>query len=167
MRRGPAARGRAARSAGGHQLPCPARGGPGRGAAPRRGGDSLRRARAAVSPRGHRGNARAASGGGNGGRRPRGVRAPARRLAPEFAGRLRGEPPRAGPPGGAGPRGGRGGARLTGAGFGGSIVALCRVARAPEVMAALRERFYAPRSAAADVGRHLFTAEPSAGAEVL
>ena len=59
------------------------------------------------------------------------------------------------------------GARLTGAGFGGSIVALCRVARAPDVMAALRERFYAPRGAAADVGRHLFMAEPSAGAEVL
>ena len=59
------------------------------------------------------------------------------------------------------------GARLTGAGFGGSIVALCRVARAPEVMAALRERFYAPRGAAADVERHVFMAEPSAGAEVL
>src|SRR5256884_2739510 len=59
------------------------------------------------------------------------------------------------------------GARLTGAGFGGSIVALCRVARAPEVMAALREGFYAPRGAAADVERHVFTAEPSAGAEVL
>ena len=60
------------------------------------------------------------------------------------------------------------GARLTGAGFGGSIVALCRVERAPEVVSALRERFYAPRGAAAgaDVGRHLFMAEPSAGAEV-
>ena len=61
------------------------------------------------------------------------------------------------------------GARLTGAGFGGSIVALCRVERAPEVVSALRERFYAPRGAAAgaDIGRHLFMAEPSAGAEVL
>src|SRR5205809_748587 len=59
------------------------------------------------------------------------------------------------------------GTRLTGAGFGGSIVALCRVERAPEVMTALRERFYAPRGAAAGVGRHVFTAEPSAGAEVL
>src|SRR5216110_392456 len=59
------------------------------------------------------------------------------------------------------------GARLTGAGFGGSIVALCRVARAPELVDALRERFYAPRGAAADVARHVFTAEPSAGAEVL
>ncbi len=59
------------------------------------------------------------------------------------------------------------GARLTGAGFGGSIVALCRVERAPEVVSALRERFYAPRGAAADVGRHVFLAEPSAGAEVV
>ena len=59
------------------------------------------------------------------------------------------------------------GARLTGAGFGGSIVALCRADRAPAVLAALQERFYAPRGAADDVGRHMFTAEPSAGAEVL
>src|SRR5207253_5094282 len=40
---------------------------------------------------------------------------------------------------------GAAGARLTGAGFGGSIVALCRAARASEVRDALRERFYAPR----------------------
>src|SRR2546422_7331010 len=33
--------------------------------------------------------------------------------------------------------------------------------------AALGERFYAPRGAAGDVARHVFTAEPSAGAEVL
>jgi galactokinase len=59
------------------------------------------------------------------------------------------------------------GARLTGAGFGGSIVALCLAERAPRVMTALRERFYAPRGAAADVGRYMFAAEPSAGAEVL
>src|SRR2546430_2327827 len=64
-------------------------------------------------------------------------------------------------------RAGGAGARLTGAGFGGSIVALCRVERAPEVVAALRERFYAPRGAADDVGRHVFMAEPSAGAEVM
>jgi galactokinase len=62
---------------------------------------------------------------------------------------------------------GAAGARLTGAGFGGSIVALCRAERAPEVMAAVAERFYAPRGAAADVGRYVFTAEPSPGAEVL
>src|SRR5881397_1256247 len=52
---------------------------------------------------------------------------------------------------------GAAGARLTGAGFGGSIVALCRAERAPEVMAALRERFYAPRGAAGGVGPHIFT----------
>jgi galactokinase len=62
---------------------------------------------------------------------------------------------------------GAAGARLTGAGFGGSIVALCPVERAPRVCAALAERFYAPRGAARDVAQHVFTAEPSAGAEVL
>jgi len=62
---------------------------------------------------------------------------------------------------------GAAGARLTGAGFGGSIVTLCRAERAPEVIAALRERFYAPRGAAGDVERYVFRAEPSAGAEVL
>jgi galactokinase len=62
---------------------------------------------------------------------------------------------------------GAAGARLTGAGFGGSIVALCRIERATDVVAALRERFYAPRGAADGVGRHVFMAEPSAGAEVL
>jgi len=59
------------------------------------------------------------------------------------------------------------GARLTGAGFGGSIVALCLVEQAPQVMTVLRERFYAPRGAAADVGRYVFAAEPSGGAEVM
>src|SRR5437867_4386868 len=62
---------------------------------------------------------------------------------------------------------GAAGARLTGAGFGGSIVGLCRAERAPEVRDALRDRFYAPRGAAGDVERYLFRAEPSAGAEVL
>jgi len=62
---------------------------------------------------------------------------------------------------------GAAGARLTGAGFGGSIVALCRVERAPEVVSALREKFYAPRGVADDVERHVFAAEPSGGAEVM
>jgi len=62
---------------------------------------------------------------------------------------------------------GAAGARLTGAGFGGSIVALCRIERAADIVAALRERFYAPRGVADDVGRHVFLADPSAGAEVL
>src|SRR5207237_7942103 len=43
---------------------------------------------------------------------------------------------------------GAAGARLTGAGFGGSIVALCRVERAPDVMGAPVGRVYAPRGAA-------------------
>src|SRR5438067_412444 len=50
-----------------------------------------------------------AGGGGAGRSRPGGVRATARRLASEFAGRLRGEPRRAGPARGAGPGGRRGG----------------------------------------------------------
>jgi len=58
---------------------------------------------------------------------------------------------------------GAAGARLTGAGFGGPIVALCNVDRAPKVLAALRERFYAPRGVAGD---YVFSAEPSAGADV-
>lgn len=59
------------------------------------------------------------------------------------------------------------GARLTGAGFGGSIVTLCRVEQAPQIVSALREKFYAPRAVADDVERHVFAAEPSGGAEVL
>lgn len=62
---------------------------------------------------------------------------------------------------------GAAGARLTGAGFGGSIVALCHVERAPQVMDALREGFYVPRGVAGDVAQQMFTAEPSAGAQVL
>jgi galactokinase len=62
---------------------------------------------------------------------------------------------------------GAAGARLTGAGFGGSIVALCSVDRAVEVMNALREHFYTPRGAARDIGRNMFIAEPAAGAEVV
>ena len=62
---------------------------------------------------------------------------------------------------------GAAGARLTGAGFGGSIVALCPLERAPQIMAALRERFYAPRGVVDNAGDYVFAAEPSAGAEVL
>ena len=60
---------------------------------------------------------------------------------------------------------GAAGARLTGAGFGGSIVALCAVERAPEVIAALREAFYAPRGVAGGA-EYVFAVEPSAGAAV-
>jgi len=59
------------------------------------------------------------------------------------------------------------GARLTGAGFGGSIVALCPAGRAAEVLAVLEARFYAPRGAAPAVGRYVFAAEPSGGAELV
>jgi galactokinase len=62
---------------------------------------------------------------------------------------------------------GAAGARLTGAGFGGSIVALCRAGRAAEVLAELEARFYAPRGAAGAAGRYAFAAEPSGGAEVI
>jgi galactokinase len=61
---------------------------------------------------------------------------------------------------------GAAGARLTGAGFGGSIVALCLADRAAAVVTALQEGFYAPRGIA-DASRHVFTAEPSPGAEVV
>jgi len=59
------------------------------------------------------------------------------------------------------------GARLTGAGFGGSIVALCPSERAAEVLAELEARFYAPRGAAGAAGRYAFAAEPSGGAAVM
>ncbi|HEV8398880.1 MAG TPA: galactokinase [Gemmatimonadales bacterium] len=62
---------------------------------------------------------------------------------------------------------GAAGARLTGAGFGGSIVALCPAARATEVLRVLEARFYAPRGAAGAVGRYAFAAEASGGAEVM
>ena len=62
---------------------------------------------------------------------------------------------------------GAAGARLTGAGFGGSIVALCPAGRAAEVLAELEARFYAPRGAAGAAGRYAFAAEPSGGAEVM
>ena len=62
---------------------------------------------------------------------------------------------------------GAAGARLTGAGFGGSIVALCPAARAAAVLAELEARFYAPRGAAGAVGRYAFEAEASGGAEVV
>ncbi|WP_420463082.1 galactokinase [Candidatus Palauibacter sp.] len=59
---------------------------------------------------------------------------------------------------------GAAGARLTGAGFGGCAIALCRESRAEGVMAALRERFYAPRGGVGDGA--LFVATASGGATV-
>ncbi len=60
---------------------------------------------------------------------------------------------------------GAAGARLTGAGFGGCIIAVAAAGREAEVQATLRDRFYAPRGVA-DTAPHLFTVPPSAGAEV-
>ncbi len=60
---------------------------------------------------------------------------------------------------------GAAGARLTGAGFGGCIIAVAEAAREAELHGALRERFYAPRGVA-DPAPHLFTVPPSAGAGV-
>jgi galactokinase len=60
---------------------------------------------------------------------------------------------------------GAAGARITGAGFGGCIIAVAAAGREAEVHAALREQFYAPRGVA-DPAPHLFTVAPSAGAEV-
>lgn len=61
---------------------------------------------------------------------------------------------------------GAAGARLTGAGFGGCAVILCRADRAPKVLLALTEQFYAGRCAPDALGDALFVAEPSAGASV-
>lgn len=58
------------------------------------------------------------------------------------------------------------GARLTGAGFGGSAVILADADGVEPVMNALREGFYAPRGVAGDLADQLFVADPSAGATV-
>jgi galactokinase len=63
------------------------------------------------------------------------------------------------------------GARLTGAGLGGSIVALARAKDVGSVIGALGERFYAPHVSAETSGRGsiddaLFLALPSGGATV-
>ena len=64
-------------------------------------------------------------------------------------------------------RAGAAGARLTGAGFGGSIVALCDSTRAAAVREALRTDYYQPRGAAGTADEHCFVAEPEAGAGVI
>lgn len=61
---------------------------------------------------------------------------------------------------------GAAGARLTGAGFGGCVVALARDTRARAVVDALSDRYYADRLAADRIHEHLFIAVPSGGAEV-
>lgn len=58
------------------------------------------------------------------------------------------------------------GARLTGAGFGGCIVALSNRATADQIVRALREQYYASRDVPGDLDDLLFVTEPSAGAGV-
>lgn len=61
--------------------------------------------------------------------------------------------------------GGAAGARLTGAGFGGCIVALATRETAPAVLNAIREQYYGNRSAEM-IASWLFLAEPGPGATV-
>ncbi len=63
-------------------------------------------------------------------------------------------------------RGGAAGARLTGAGFGGCIVALADERHVQGLMANLEEGYYRERSMPGPVENHLFEALPSAGASV-
>jgi galactokinase len=59
---------------------------------------------------------------------------------------------------------GAAGARMTGAGFGGCVIALCHARNIDSVRNALRKRYYAKQLNQFDPGNHLFIAEPSAGA---
>jgi galactokinase len=61
---------------------------------------------------------------------------------------------------------GAAGARLTGAGMGGCVVALCTSDTVEGVLMAIQERFYAERNRLDDLDEHLFVAEPAAGASV-
>ena len=63
-------------------------------------------------------------------------------------------------------RGGAAGARLTGAGFGGCIVALCDSRHLDEVMAALEEGYYQDREVPGKLEEVLFVARPANGASV-
>lgn len=58
------------------------------------------------------------------------------------------------------------GARLTGAGFGGCVVGLCAEDRIDAVQSAVKEFYYAPRSALAEAETYVFGCVPSAGARV-
>lgn len=63
-------------------------------------------------------------------------------------------------------KGGAAGARLTGAGFGGCMVALADDARLPSVVSSL-EAYFRERGMDGDLSPVLFPAEPAGGAEVL
>ena len=62
---------------------------------------------------------------------------------------------------------GAAGARLTGAGFGGSAVALCSERTVGPVMDALAARFYAPRLGRPPTRDEMFAVKPSGGARVI
>jgi len=61
---------------------------------------------------------------------------------------------------------GAAGARLTGAGFGGCIVALCETRAVGQVMQALATRFHAPRLGGPPRRDVMFVAKPARGAWV-
>jgi galactokinase len=62
--------------------------------------------------------------------------------------------------------GGASGARLTGAGLGGCIVAACAPDQAEALMESLLETFYQPRRSTKDIDQRMFVAEPSGGTSV-
>lgn len=62
---------------------------------------------------------------------------------------------------------GAAGARLTGAGMGGCIVALCTEASVGGVLTALENDYYTPRDRLTGLEDHLFVAEPAGGASVV
>jgi galactokinase len=61
---------------------------------------------------------------------------------------------------------GAAGARLTGAGFGGCVLAVASTKHELEVQRALQQQYYEPRGISDSHDRHLFIAKPSAGATV-
>jgi galactokinase len=63
-------------------------------------------------------------------------------------------------------RAGAVGARLTGAGMGGCIIAVAPAGGVEGVLDGLRTGFYVPRPSSGPLGDHLFTAEPAGGAGV-
>jgi len=62
---------------------------------------------------------------------------------------------------------GAAGARLTGAGFGGSLLAVSSWERVGDVLAGLREGYFEPRGLGGVIEESLFVAEPSGGASVM
>ena len=61
---------------------------------------------------------------------------------------------------------GAAGARLTGAGMGGCVVALSDEKRADKILKSLRQRYFSSREFEGSLEDHLFVAEPSGGASV-